>query len=102
MTGWQQRARPAGVRPGGGAPVMAGYVRWVIVAQQGPGVPADQGPPSHDVLAALVASLRQELADALGALEETRAELGRERERIAELEARLNQAPRNSPKPAVC
>jgi hypothetical protein len=60
-------------------------------------VPADQGPPSHEVLVALVASLRQELADALGALGETRAELGRER--VAELEARLNQTPRNSSKP---
>jgi hypothetical protein len=58
----------------------------------GAGVPAGQGPPSYDVLAALVASLRQELADALGALKETPAEL--ERERIAELEARLNQTPR--------
>jgi len=38
-------------------------------------VPADQGPPSHEVLAALVASLRQELAEALGALEEMRGEL---------------------------
>ena len=51
------------------------------------------------MLAALVASLRQELADALAALEETRAELGRERERIAELEARLAQNSRNSSKP---
>ena len=62
-------------------------------------MPADQGPPSYEVLAALVALLRQELADALGVLEETRAELGRARERIAELEARLNQTPRNSSKP---
>jgi hypothetical protein len=36
-------------------------------------------------MAALVASLRQELADALAALDETRAELGRARERITEL-----------------
>ena len=62
-------------------------------------MPADQGPPSRDALGALVASLRQELADVLGALEETRAELGRARERIAELEARLKQTPRNSSKP---
>jgi integrase len=34
-------------------------------------VPADQGPPSDEVLAALVASLRQELAEAPDALEET-------------------------------
>jgi hypothetical protein len=48
-------------------------------------VPADQGPPPYEVLAALVVSLRRELADALGALAETRAELARER--IGELEA---------------
>jgi hypothetical protein len=40
------------------------------------------------VLAAVVASLRRELADALGALEETRAELAGAREPIAYLEAR--------------
>jgi transposase len=51
------------------------------------------------VLAALVVSLRGELAEALAALAETRAELGGARERIAELEARLNQNPRNSSKP---
>lgn len=51
------------------------------------------------MLAALVASLRQELADALAGLEETRAELERARERIAELEARLRQNSRNSSKP---
>jgi transposase len=55
-------------------------------------VPADQGSPSDEVLAALVASLRGELAQA-------RAELARARERIAELEARLRQTPRNSSKP---
>jgi transposase len=55
-------------------------------------VPAAQEPPPAAVLAALVASLRQELAEA-------RAELGRARERIAELEARLRQNPRNSSKP---
>jgi transposase len=44
------------------------------------------------VLAALVVSLRSELAEA-------RAELARARERIAELEARLRQTPRNSSKP---
>jgi hypothetical protein len=37
----------------------------------------------------LVASLRGELADALAALGETRAELGQAQERIAEREARL-------------
>jgi transposase len=55
-------------------------------------VPAEQGPPPSEVLAALVVSLRQELAEA-------RAELERARERIAELEARLAQSPRNSSKP---
>jgi transposase len=62
-------------------------------------VPVDQGPPPYEVLAGLVATLRRELAGALGALEETRAELGRARERIAELEARLKQNSRNSSKP---
>jgi uncharacterized coiled-coil protein SlyX len=62
-------------------------------------VPADQGPPPYDVLAALVVSLRQELSDALAALAETRAELERARERIAELEARLAQNSQNSSKP---
>ena len=55
-------------------------------------MPADQGPPSAEVLAALVVSLRSELAQA-------RAELERARERIAELEAQLRQTPRNSSKP---
>jgi transposase len=55
-------------------------------------MPADQGPPLYQVLAALVVSLRSELAQA-------RAELERARERIAELEARLRQTPRNSSKP---
>jgi len=48
-------------------------------------VPGDEGPPSYEVLAALVVSLRRELAEA--------------RERIAELEARLRQNPRNSSRP---
>jgi transposase len=55
-------------------------------------VPADQEPPPYEVLAGLVASLRAELA-------ETRAELERALQRIAELEARLKQTPRNSSKP---
>ena len=46
-----------------------------------------------------MASLRGELADALTALEQARAELAEARERIAELEARLRQNPRNSSKP---
>jgi len=44
------------------------------------------------VLAALVVSLRAELAG-------TRAELDRALQRTAELEARLRQTPRNSSKP---
>jgi transposase len=55
-------------------------------------VPAEQQPPSYEVLAALVVSLRQELTEA-------RAELAQARERIAELEARLKQNPRNSSRP---
>jgi transposase len=62
-------------------------------------VPGDEGPPSYDVLAALVVWLRRELADAVAALEETRAELAQARERIAELQARLRQNPRNSSTP---
>ncbi len=62
------------------------------------GVPVDEG-PSYEVLAALVVSLRRELADALAVAEDTRTELGRARERIAELEARLRQSPRNSSQP---
>jgi transposase len=55
-------------------------------------VPVGEGPPPDEVLAALVVSLRQELA-------QTRAELERARLRIAELEARLKQDSRNSSKP---
>jgi len=55
-------------------------------------VPADREPPPYEVLAALVVSLRAELA-------QTRAQLDRALERIAELEARLRQTPRNSSKP---
>jgi len=47
------------------------------------------------VLAALVASLRGELAEAVAALEQARAELAEARDRIAEL-ARPQQNPRNS------
>jgi transposase len=62
-------------------------------------VPGDDGPPPSEVLAGLVASLRGELADALTALEQARAELAQARERIAELEARLRQNSRNSSRP---
>ena len=55
-------------------------------------MPAGREPPPGEVLAALVVSLRAELA-------EMRAELARALERVAELEARLAQSPRNSSKP---
>ena len=62
-------------------------------------MPGDEQPP-YEVLAALVASLRRELAEAMTALEQARAELARARERIAELEARLKQNPQgNSSRP---
>lgn len=44
--------------------------RCTVVAR---GVPADEGSPSYEVLAALVVSLRRELAGALGTVEETRS-----------------------------
>ena len=62
-------------------------------------MPGDEAAPPYEVLAALVASLRHELAGAAGALEQARAELAQARERIAELEARLRQNPRNSSTP---
>jgi len=62
-------------------------------------VPGDEGPPPYEVLAALVVSLRCELAEAAGALEQARAELAEAREQIAGLEARLRQNPRNSSRP---
>jgi transposase len=61
-------------------------------------VPGDEQ-PTDEVLAALVASLRRELAGAVAALGQARAELAEARERIAELEARLKQNPRNSSRP---
>lgn len=68
-------------------------MRSVPAARKVPGVPAEEGSASCEVLAALVASLRRELADAVAVVAETRAELGRAREPIAELEARLRQNP---------
>jgi phage shock protein A len=62
-------------------------------------VPGDEEPPPYEMLTALVASLRRELAEAAGALEQARAELAEAQERIAELEARMRQNPRNSSKP---
>jgi transposase len=62
-------------------------------------MPGEEEPPPYEVLAALVASLRRELAEMAGVLAQARRELAGARERIAELEARLNQSPRNSSKP---
>jgi transposase len=62
-------------------------------------VPGEEGPPSYEVLAAVVTSLRRELAGAVAALAQVRAELAEAREQIAELEARLKQNPRNSSRP---
>ena len=59
----------------------------------------EQEPLPYEVLAGLVASLRRELTGAAAALEQARAELVQARERIAELEARLKQNPRNSSRP---
>jgi hypothetical protein len=55
-------------------------------------VPGDEG-PLYEVLAALVASLRGELAGAVAALGQARAELAQARERIAELEAPAEAEP---------
>ncbi|MGO8885681.1 MAG: DUF6444 domain-containing protein, partial [Streptosporangiaceae bacterium] len=62
-------------------------------------MPADQEPPSYEVLAGLAVSLRQELAAAQAALEQAQVELGRAQDRISELESRLRQSPRNSSRP---
>jgi transposase len=59
-------------------------------------VPGDEEPPPSEVLTALVASLRRELAEAVAALGQARSELAQARERIAELETRLKQ---NSSRP---
>jgi hypothetical protein len=84
--------------------VRAGRRRMRVVSGRGRvafRVPGDEGPPPYEVLAALVASLRGELADALTALEQARAELAGARVRIAELEARLRQNPRKFLQAAV-
>lgn len=54
-----------------------------------------------EVLAPLVSGLRGELADSQAALAQALTELRSARQRIAELEARLNQTPRNSSKIAA-
>jgi Family of unknown function (DUF6444) len=69
------------------------------VARRVRGSPGEEEPPPYEVLAALVASLRRELADRAGRLEGDRAELAGAQERIAELEARVRQTPRNSSRP---
>jgi hypothetical protein len=59
-------------------------------------VPGDDAGPGDEVLAALVTSLRGELAESRAALARAVEELAAARERIAELEAWLRQTPRNS------
>ena len=69
-------------------------------------MPAGQPTPSHEVLAALVVSLRAELLAAQAVAEQLRTELATARgeladarQRIAELEARAGKNSRNSSKP---
>jgi transposase len=62
-------------------------------------VPGDDAGSADEVLSALVASLRAELAESQAALGRAVEELARAGERIAELEARLRQTPRNSSRP---
>jgi transposase len=74
-------------------------LRRAFAARRVPGVPSDERRPPDEVLAALVAPLRRELAEMAAALEEARSELAQARERITELEARLKQNARNSSEP---
>ena len=62
-------------------------------------MPGGDAGSGDEVLAALVASLRAELAESQAALGRAVEELARAGERIAELEARLRQTPRNSSRP---
>jgi transposase len=62
-------------------------------------VPGDDAGSADEVLSALVVSLRAELAESQAALGRAVEELARAGERIAELEARLRQTPRNSSRP---
>ena len=62
-------------------------------------MPGDDAGSGDEILAALVASLRAELAGSQAALARAAEELAQARERIAELEARLRQTPRNSSRP---
>ena len=50
-------------------------MRWAFAARKVPGVPGEEEPPSYEVLAALVASLRRELAEAAAILEQVREQL---------------------------
>ncbi|MGH3305738.1 MAG: DUF6444 domain-containing protein [Streptosporangiaceae bacterium] len=62
-------------------------------------MPDDHAGSGDEVLHALVASLRGELAESQAALAQALGELENARERITELEARVKQTPRNSSKP---
>jgi len=62
-------------------------------------VPGDEAGSGDEVVAALVAALRGEVAESRAALARAVEELAQARERIAELEARLRQTPRNSSRP---
>jgi len=62
-------------------------------------MPVDQPAASYEVLAALVVSLRAELAAAHARSEQLSAALAQATERIAELEAQTGKNPRNSSKP---
>jgi len=62
-------------------------------------VPGDDAGSGDEVLAGLVASLRAELAGSQAALARAAGELAQARERVAGLEARLRQTPRNSSRP---
>ncbi len=62
-------------------------------------MPGGEAGPGDEVVAALVASLREELAGSQAALARAVEELAQARDRIAELEAQLRQNPRNSSRP---
>jgi hypothetical protein len=62
-------------------------------------VAGDNAGSADEVVAALVAALRGELAGSRAALARAQEDLAQARERIAELEARLRQSPRNSSRP---
>ncbi len=87
LTAWTRRAARHHARPFAGVTESScsqGDQASGDLVRQRPGMPADQEPP-YEVLAALVVSLRGELA--------------RAQERIAELEERLRKTSRNSSMP---